>query len=410
MKEIFSITKLDHFGRGVSKFNDKILFIENAIDGEVVEAEIVNDKKKVFEGVATKIYRTEATRKNAECPYYDKCGGCNIMHMKYTKQLDFKLEKVSEILERFAGINRNKIKSIISSSDFFYRNKVTLKVKGKIGFYKNRTYDLVPIKKCIVCSKKINEIIEKLTELKFEMIDEIIIRSTNKDESMVVLKANDEIDNDYYERELKEFTDNLIVIKDGISTVLFGKGFITEKLGDYYFKVSPLSFFQVNTNAAEKLYNIAKEYASLTGKENVLDLYCGTGTIGIFLSNQANKVTGIEINSEAVEDALENKKLNGINNIDFVCKDVSKIIEDYNNIDVVILDPPRSGLSKKAMDNITKINPKRIVYISCDPATLARDLFTLKENYDVEEVTLVDMFPNTYHVECVCILNYRKPL
>ena len=224
---------------------------------------------------------------------------------------------------------------------------------------------------------------------------------------MVIIKAISDIDNNYYENNLKDYTDSLIVIKDGICNVIFGKGYITEKIGEYHYKIAPLSFFQVNINGAEKLYNVIKEYAQLTGAESVLDLYCGTGTIGIYLSGQAKKVIGIEINHNAVECALDNVKLNGLNNVDFICKDVSKNIDDYQNIDLIVVDPPRAGLKRKAIDNILKIKPNKIIYVSCNPSTLARDLNTLKNEYNVANITLVDMFPNTYHVECVCLLNLR---
>lgn len=408
MRDKFFIEKLDHFGRGITRLNDKILFVENAIDKEVVEIDILNDKKKSVEAVTTNIIEKSTDRKNPECPYYKACGGCNIMHINYRKQLDFKLNKVSELLERFAGVNSNKIKTILPSSDFYYRNKVTLKVDKKLCFCKNKTCELVDIDECIICSKKINETIKVLNNLNLSNIEEVVIRTTYKEETMIVFKIINNIDTEYFIRNLKNEVDTLVIIKDGIEEILFGKGFITEKIGNYYFKISPTSFFQVNTVGAEKLYDTAKKYAELTGKEKVLDLYCGTGTIGIYLSEMASSVTGVEINSEAVKDANENKELNKITNIDFICKDVEKVIDKYKDIDLVVLDPPRSGLIKNAIKNILSIKPKKIVYISCDPATLARDLNILKEYYEIEEISLVDMFPNTYHVESVASLTVRK--
>lgn len=407
MKNKFFIEKLDHFGRGITRLNDKIMFVKNAIDKEVVEIDIISDKKKIIEGTSSNIIEKSPDRKDAECPYYSICGGCNIMHINYRKQLDFKLNKVSELLEKFAGISRQKIKTILPSSDFYYRNKVSFKVDKKLSFCKNKTCTLVQIDECIICSKKINEVVKVLNSLNLSNIEEVIIRTTYKDEVMVVFKVLNDIDKEYFERNLKDEIDTFIIIKEGVEEVIFGKGFITEKIGNYYFKISPTSFFQVNTTGAEKLYDIAKCYAKLSNEENVLDLYCGTGTIGIYVSDKAKSVIGIEINSEAVSDAEENKKLNGINNVSFVCKDISKVIDKYKDIDVAIIDPPRSGLVKKAMENILEISPQRIVYISCDPATLARDLNTLKEYYEIEEITLVDMFPNTYHCESITVLERR---
>lgn len=407
MKEIINVFKLDHFGRGIGHYNGKVLFIDDALDNERVEAEIIDDNKKIINGQAVKIIKTNPERKTPECPFYKNCGGCNIMHMNYPKQLNFKLNKVEEILSKFANVDKSVISKIIPTNEFNYRNKVTLKVKEKVGFYKKKTYELIYIDECMLALPEINKIIEKLNSLKLEGIEEIIIRSTLKNETMIIIKAISNIDYNYYEINLKEFTNNLIIIKDGICNVIFGKGYITEKIGEYYYKIAPLSFFQVNTNGAEKLYNIIKEYAQLTGVENILDLYCGTGTIGIYLSKQAKKVTGIEINHNAVECALDNVKVNGLNNVDFICKDVSKSIDDYQNIDLIVVDPPRAGLKRKAVDNILKIKPNKIIYVSCNPSTLARDLNTLKNEYSVESITLIDMFPNTYHVECVCLLSFR---
>ena len=221
---------------------------------------------------------------------------------------------------------------------------------------------------------------------------------------MVVLKATGEVDEDYFINSLQFVTDNLIVVYDGVPKLLLGKGFIKEKIGNYTFKISSLSFFQVNTLGAERLYNKIKEYGSLENNERVLDFYCGTGTIGIYCSDICKDVTGLEINGEAVKDAQDNIALNRVVNVKVEQKDISKVIDKYENIELIIMDPPRSGLSKKALKNVLEISPNRIVYVSCDPATLSRDINLLSEEYEVREVTPIDMFPNTYHVECVCLL------
>lgn len=406
MKKVVKIEKLDNFGRGMSYYDGKPLFVENAIDGEVVECTIENEYKKNYEGICKKVIEQSNKRCTVKCPYYKDCGGCNIMHLNYKNQLDFKYEKVKALLKKFANINEELIEEIIPSINEGYRNKVTLKVNKGIGFYKRRTYDLIEIDNCIVCNTKINEVIKELKGISLKNIDEVIIRCTDK-ESMLIFKILDDIDNKKYIDRFEKKVDNLIVIKDGISTVLFGKGFISEKLGDYHFKISPTSFFQVNTNGAEKLYNSVLEFADLNGNETVLDLYCGTGTIGTYVSSKAKKVIGIEINSEAVEDANENIKINNVTNVEFICDDVGKRINEYKNIDLVIMDPPRNGLNKKTTDNILKILPKKIVYVSCDPATLARDINNLSDKYLVKKIRLVDMFPNTYHCESITVLERR---
>ena len=407
MSGFYKIEKLDHFGKGIARLNNKVLFVENALDGELVEVELKKDKKKSAYGVSLDIVESSSDRKTPECPYYNNCGGCNIMHMNYRKQLDFKLNKVREILERFAGVDKDKVKEILSSNEFNYRNKATFKVGETLSYCKNKSYELISIDKCLLCSEKINEIVNILNNFSLAGIDEVIIRTTVKEESMVIFKVIDDIDKEYFIRNLENKIDTLVIIKDGVEDVLFGKGYITVNIGDYHFRISPRAFFQVNTNGALKIYDTVKKYADLSHDDTVLDLYCGTGTIGMYVSGDAKRVIGIEINEEAVKDAERNKELNGVNNIEFVCRDANKIITDYSDVDLIIVDPPRSGLIGKSIQNIIKVFPKKLIYVSCDPATLARDLNILKEYYSVEEVTLVDMFPNTYHCESITVLERR---
>ncbi len=404
MKEEFKIYRLDNFGRGISYYNGRIIFVDGAIDSENVIASVKEVKQNIYEANTIEIVDPSNDRVDPKCPFYKECGGCNVMHMSYQKQLAFKEDKVRYLLKKFAGVDPVKVKPIIPTTQFNYRNKVTLKVREKIGFYKKKTYDLVAIDSCEVAYPKINEIIGKIVNVEFANIDEIVIKATTLDESLIVLKALGEVDEEYLITKLEPLVDSIIVVYDGIPKVLTGKGFIKEKIGDYYFKISSLSFFQVNTLGAERLYNKVKEYGSLQTNERILDLYCGTGTIGIYLSDSCKDVTGLEINNEAVKDAQDNIEINKVINVKVEQKDVSKVLDKYENIELVVMDPPRSGLSKKAMKNILEINPNRIVYVSCDPATLSRDINLLNETYEVKEITPIDMFPNTYHVECVCLL------
>ena len=402
MKKEVLIEKLDHFGRGIANDN-KIIFVENALPEELVEIKIQKENKKLIEATTTNIIRKSDKRINPECPYYNMCGGCNIMHLEYNEQLKFKEQKVKEILKRFANINEDKIKPIIESSNLYYRNKITLKVKERLGLYQKKSYDLINIEKCIIVSKKINELINILNKLSLNNIEEIIIKDAYDEKTIINIKGKN-IDKEYLKENLKDYTENLVIYDNNKKEILLGEGYIIDKIGDYYFKVSDDAFFQVNKYTTEKLYNKVKEYANLRKEERLLDLYCGTGTIGISLSKDAKEVIGIEINEYAVENANENKKINNVENISFICSDVGKIKEKYKNIDVVVIDPPRSGLSKEALQNVLDINPKRIVYVSCDPVTLARDLKVLKDYYEIKEITPTDMFPNTYHVENVCLL------
>lgn len=399
------IERLDDFGYGITYVDEKICFVKNALKEEEVDILVTVEKSKYKEGVVKKYIKKSPDRVEVKCPYYNDCGGCNIMHTNYVSQLKFKKEKIKSILSRYAKIN-NVISEIIKTNEFFYRNKVTLKVKdGKIGYFKDKSYELVNIDNCLICEDKINEVINRLNNIDLKGINEIVIRRNYKDEILLYLMGNVENFDDILNN--LDICDNIVVSNYKIVTKIKGNDYFLDKIGDYLFRVSYNSFFQVNSNGVKFLYDKVSEYASLTKKENVLDLYCGTGTIGIYLSKNAKKVIGIEINQNAVNDANYNKKLNNIKNIEFICKDVSLIKEKYKNIDLVVVDPPRSGLKGESIYNVLDINPKKIIYVSCDPVTLARDLKILKTKYNIKEVTLVDMFPNTYHVECVCLLMKR---
>ena len=403
---MYKIDRLDDFGRGITYIDNKICFVNNALIDEEVEVNITNEKSKYLEGDVKELIKKSNNRIKAKCPYYNVCGGCNTMHMKYLSELEFKKNKVENILSRYAKVN-NVVKEIIKTDEFNYRNKVTLKVKdGHLGYFKDKSYNLVNINKCLLCNNKINEVIDTLNNLDLKGINEIVIRCNYNDEILLYLIGNIE-DYNYFIDNLS-ICDNIVVSNYKTVKTLKGNNYLIDKIGNLSFRVTYNSFFQVNRNGVLKLYDKVKEYASLTGEENVLDLYCGTGTIGMYLANNAKKVYGVEINKNAIDDAIYNKKLNNINNIDFICLDASLIKEKYKDIDLVVVDPPRSGLEKKSINNILEINPKKIIYVSCEPLTLARDLKIFKEKYEIKEVTLVDMFPNTYHVECVCLLYKRN--
>lgn len=390
-KIIVKIEKLDHFGRGIAKVNNMPIFVENSLIDEEVEILITKEKKNYMEGVVIDYIKKSPLRVKSNCPYYDKCGGCDLLHLSYIEQLKYKENKVKEIIKKFSGLEC--VNNIVSSKQFNYRNKITLQVKNGIGYFQKKSNDIINIDNCLLVDNKINEIINKLKKIDVSDVKKIVIRVTNL-ESMVVFygKINSNIDLDV----------DTIIIND---KVIKGNGYIREEINDFKFIISPTSFFQVNNIGMINIYNKVLEYVD---GGNVLDLYCGTGTIGIYVSKKANKVLGIELNKEAIKDALINKKLNNINNIDFISGDVGTILSENNfKADIIIVDPPRAGLDNKSIDNIIKIRPRKIIYVSCDPVTLARDLNILKEKYDVIEITPFDMFGNTYHVECVCLLNLR---
>lgn len=400
------VTKLDHQGRGIAKINDKIIFIPNALPEETVDVDIILEKKKYYEGIIKETINASDKRIKSICPYFEECGGCQFLNMNYQDSLDYKQNKVEEIMNKYLGI-KIKINNIVAcDNNLYYRNKTTFQVKNDIGFFKEKTNTLIPVDKCYISDIKINDIYKAIKDnINLTNVKQIIIRATkNTLESMVIFKTNNYIDNKKIIDILKKKVDSIYINDE----LIYGKGKIIENLCNKNFYISPSSFFQVNTLQAEKLYNKAIAYADIKKEDTVLDLYCGTGTIGIVASDKAKKVIGIELNKEAIKDANENKKLNNINNIEFYAGDVGKILNKNNyKPDIIIVDPPRVGLDSLALAQILNIRPKKLVYVSCDLMTLARDLKLLSNDYDILELTPVDMFPYTAHVESVCALKLK---
>ena len=382
--------RLDHFGRGLGHVSGKIIFVPDLLPNEEALVKIVLDKKKYMVGEVVQLIKKSGNRIIPKCGY-DKCG-CALKSLDYFKTLEFKKEKVTDILKRYGEIE-GVVKEIIPSGNIYaYRNKITLKVKdGKIGYFKNGTNELIEISRCEIASEKSNEIINILKGSDLSEVREIVIKDFG--EIMLIIKGDMDIE------VLKPLVSS-IYINDNL---VYGKENIIANLDDFQFYVSKDSFFQVNMDVALKLYNKVLEYLDKALGKRVLDLYCIIGTISLFLSKYFDEVTGIEINEEAVKCAFLNKKLNNVSNVRFICGDVSKEIHNLK-ADNIVVDPPRSGLTIEGINDILKINPDRVVYVSCDPMTLARDLKLLKEKYIVQEVTLFDMFPWTYHVESVCLL------
>ena len=327
------IEGLDHQGRGISKQNEKVYFIENALPNEEVEVEIIKEKKNIAEGKVIKYYKkNDSLREEPLCPYYGICGGCDIMHIK--NQNKYKQDKINNIINKYANSNI-KVEEVVELNKYNYRNKITLQVKNnKLGLYKKGSNDIVEINECLLVKEKINEIIKLIKEnQKLDNINQIIIKSM--EETMVTFITNKDINInvDYLKKKVES-----IYINDKL---VYGKNKIIAQMDKYKFLVSSNSFFQVNTPVATAMY---KYIDSLIPKTNVIfDLYCGTGTIGIFVSNKADKVVGLEINKDAIKDANENKKINNLNNIDFYEANASNIKQKTDlKPDVIIVDPPRS--------------------------------------------------------------------
>lgn len=393
--EQVTIIDMDHQGRGIGKIDNKVVFIPNTLTDEVVEINIVSNKKNYSEGEVINFIKKSPRRVNEACTY--NCGGCDLLHLSYQDQLLYKQHKVEEIIKKFTNLDI-KINDIIPSENIYnYRNKVTFHVDKNIGLYKKKTNEVIPISKCLLADEKINNILNELRKLDLSTVKNIVVRATTN-ETMI-----------FYSGKVTnmELLDVSTIIED--NKVVKGTGYIKEKLGNLEFLISPESFFQVNTQQTIKLYDKVKEYASLTGKEKILDLYCGTGTIGLYLSDKANEVLGVELNKEAIKDANKNKELNKITNASFIAGDAKEVIKKTKfKPNVIVVDPPRSGLFKGMVSDIVSFNSDKIIYVSCDPVTLARDLKELNAYYEIKEIQPVDLFPNTYHVENVVLLEKRK--
>ena len=392
---MLKIDSLDHSGRGIARLNNKVVFIDNAIEDEIVEIKIIKEKKNFIEAKVTNYIQKSKNRIENLCPYYNECGGCDIQHMSYTKQLEFKKSKIQNIVDKYLNIDI-KVNDIISSDiNTGYRNKVTFQVNNSIGFFKNKTNDIIKIDNCLLASNKINASIPYLNKLDLKRINKITCRSTN--ELMIIINTKSDIDI----TPIKDIADSIYINDE----LVYGKPQITNSIGKYNFTISPDSFFQINDEVCKKLYD--KILEETKDSKNVLDLYCGTGTIGIYICENKN-VIGIEINESAIKDANKNKEINNIKNINFICGDSGKASEKLEfEPDTIIVDPPRSGLDKTTINNIIRMNPNKIIYVSCDPMTLVRDIKILNEYYNIKEITPFDMFPQTKHCESICVLERR---
>lgn len=388
------IEKLDHFGNGISRIDGKIVFVPRTLKGDIVEIEIAKENKKFLEGKVVN-YIKKMPRKST-CPYSDICGGCHIIDMDYNEQLKYKEDKIKELFKKNFDTDI-KIEKVIFDSNINYRNKISLHVKDKkIGFYKEESHEIVEIDKCIIACEEINKVISKLKDIvKDNDITDVMIRS-NKG---ILLDIKGNVSKEVI---LNNFSDVSVIYLNDL--LIKGNGFIEEEILGKKFNISPKAFFQVNSNVCSKIFSEVRDYIKDKNYSNALDLYCGTGVIGIIISDLVKSVVGIEVVEQAVENANSNKKLNNIDNVSFICDKVENRIDEFNDIDLIIVDPPRRGLDKMSIDIILKIMPKGIVYISCDPNTLVRDLKVLNGRFNIKSVSIADMFPNTYHVETIVFL------
>ena len=434
-------------GEGIAKIDNFTIFIPGTIKGEKVRVLIVKVLSSHGFGKVIEILGKSQARQDVDCNTYKRCGGCNLRHVKYEETLKMKQNAVQSLVNKTL---KNKIKvqqTVGMENPLHYRNKaqypIGINKQGEpvIGVFANRTHEVIPIDNCLIQNKKSEEIakfiIEFIKEKNISIYDEkkgkglvrhIVTKVGIKTgEIMCVIVINGHKipnENELVENlktrypEIKAIVKNInmkntnvILGQENIN--LYGNGYIEDILGEYKFKISPLSFYQVNPVQAEKLYNLGVSMAEITKNDVVFDLYCGIGTISLFMSKFAKKVYGIEIVEEAVKMAKENAQNNNVSNTEFFAGDVEIVLDDLINnkglkADVVMFDPPRKGLDKKSIDNILNIRPKKIVYISCNPATLIRDLADFENEYDIKTIIPVDMFPYTSHVECVSVLQHKK--
>jgi 23S rRNA (uracil1939-C5)-methyltransferase len=447
-------------GRSLAKLDGKVIFISGAVPGDVADVLLTKNKKDWAEGRVLQVKEFSKERVSPFCKHFGVCGGCKWQMLPYEKQLAYKQQEAEQNLKRIGKAQLPALLPIVGADDtIHYRNKLEFTFSNKryllpeeiathtspgeagaLGFHVPRIFDkVIDIEECYLMDEVNNRIRNTIRSFALEnnfsfydirqhtgWLRNIIIRKSTTGELMVNLCINHDA-----EEDCKKLFDHLLNQVPEITTLLYtinpkwndsiydltpqvysGKGYVIEKLEEFSFKVSAKSFFQTNTKQAEKLYHIARDFAALTGNEVLYDLYCGTGSIGIFLSRLAKKIIGVEVIEEAIADAKENAALNNIAHAEFFAGDVIKICNDdffatHGRPDVIITDPPRAGMHEKLVNKLLEIAAPRIVYVSCNTATQARDIALLDEKYAVEKIQPVDMFPHTHHIECVALLKLK---
>ena len=434
-------------GEGIAKIDGLTVFVPGSIKGEKCEILIVKVLASHAYGKIVNIIEKSENRKESDCATYKRCGGCSLRHMTYESTLKLKRQVVQNLVNKGLKKKVEVLETIGMENPYNYRNKaqypVELNSEGQpeVGVFAQRTHTIIPIQTCLIQT----EISQKIAKTILNFVKEKNIQVYNEENQkgllrhivikvgkytnqvMCILVVNDSKFNQEQElvkllcekypeiktivKNINNKNTNVILGKENIN--LYGNGYIEDKLGEYIFKISPMSFYQVNPVQAEILYTTAINQANLDKNDILFDLYCGIGTIGIFASKYVNKVYGIEIVPQAIEDAKENAKINDVKNIEFICGDVEVAFDELINKEkivpsAIIVDPPRKGLDNKTVENIAKIKPAKLVYISCNPATMVRDLTKLENIYNIKAIQPVDMFPWTNGVESITILEIEQ--
>jgi len=439
-----TITGLSHQGEGVGRVNNFAIFVPGAIPGEKVKVKISGIRKNFAQGKLEKIIESVPFRVEAPCVYAEKCGGCQLQHISYEKQLELKAQQVKDALFKLGGIDVAVELALGMEYPWRYRNKGHFqieKVDGEVclGFYEPGSHDFIPAKGSLLFSSVVNKLLSYLEEQLTLAGVSVYKRNTGEGylrnimvresrafgELMVIFVTSADT------WKLNEIVESLKAVFPQIRSIfhnvnkstkpiilgekfklIWGQAFIQDTIGQYIFKISPQSFFQINNEQARILYEKALEYANLSRIETVIDAYCGIGSIAIYAASQAKEVIGIEVVEEAIKDARENAKLNKINNTEFIVGKAEEWLPHWvkggGKADVIIIDPPRKGCAPETLKAIVEVSPDRVVYVSCNPATLARDLKYLVANgYETEKVQPVDLFPQSSHVECVVLIERK---
>lgn len=429
-------------GKGVVKYQKDIIFCDGLFPNEEADIEILYQRAGVYFGKVRKLYSLSKDRIQPKCKICTACGGCQYQQINYQKQLEFKTNRVKNAIKRIAHIDTKVNDCIGMKNPYHYRNKIQVPFakdkKGNVvyGFYKENSHEIIPTKECMIEDKRAASILWDIKEL----IKKMGIPTYNEDNGRGILRYV-LIRTSYHYDELmvvlvtsmlnfpgqRNFVDALMKLHPEITTIvenvnsrhtnvilgnkekiLYGPGFIKDDILGLTFEISPSSFFQVNPEQVEVLYKTALDLIDIKKNKIVLDAYSGVGTIGLIASKNAKKVISVEIVKDAHKNAIENAKRNNVNNIEFHCGDAGEFINSYDgDLDIVIMDPPRKGSDEKFLSTLINKKVSQIIYVSCDPETLARDLEYLKQSYDVTYIQPVDMFPMTAHVETICALSLK---
>lgn len=438
---------LTHDGSGVAKVNGFPIFVQNALPGESGQVKVIKVKKGYAFGKLMNHSMVSEARVEPPCPVYKQCGGCQLQHVSYEGQLSFKQKQVQGVMERIGHLPNVPVLPTMGMTDpWRYRNKAQVPVANRdgglvAGFYQQRSHDIIDMDMCLIQQQENDDVVQVVKSIleKYNVpayheqkhkgtIRHIMARyGLTTGEIMVVLvtRTSELPNKKHIIEEIVKAVPNVKSIVQNVNTkrtnvilgdqtnVLWGEEYIYDYIGDVKFAISAKSFYQVNPEQTKVLYDKALEYADLTGEETVIDAYCGIGTISLFLAQKAKKVYGVEIVPEAIEDAKRNAKLNNIDNAEFEVGEAEVVIPNWYKqgikADVIVVDPPRKGCDEALLKTILKMKPKKVVYVSCGPATLARDLKILEEGgYQTVEVQPVDMFPHTTHVESVSQLILKE--